>query len=328
MTVGAKHSGQESPARLQQALQQAMGPGSGLIALLALAVALPVPCVRAQSLEPRSYSNAPVGLNFAIAGYNYTSGSVAFDPSVPLTDAHLTTNSGVLGFAHSFGAWSKSGKFDVVLPIVSLAGSAELDGARVTRSITGLGDPQFRIGLNFLGAPALNWPQFRSYRQDLIIGASLTVVAPWGQYDDQRLVNIGTNRWSFKPELGASKALGPWILDLYGAVTFYTRNDDFMNGGYVQVDPLYATQAHAIRTFPRGIWAAVNANYYWGARATVNDRRTDSLQASSRFGLTLGLPVNPRSSIKLYAARGIWARTHSNFTSAGIAWQYRWGAGL
>jgi hypothetical protein len=305
-----------------------VGPASGLITLLWLAMALVPRPGFTQTLEPRSYSNAPVGLNFAIAGYAYSSGSVAFDPSVPLTDAHLTTNSGVAGFAHVFGAWSKAGKFDVIVPVVSMAGNAELDGARVTRSITGLGDPQFRVALNFHGAPALDAKQFRSYRQDLILGASLAVTAPWGQYDDQRLVNIGTNRWSFKPELGASKAVGPWILDLYGAVTFYTRNNDFMNGGYVALDPLFSTQAHVIRNFPRGVWVAANANYYWGARATVNDRRTDTLQGSSRFGLTLALPFNRRNSIKIYAARGVWARTHSNFTSGGIAWQYRWGAGI
>jgi hypothetical protein len=305
-------------------VRRAAGPG----ALLLIALAIAMPRARAQTLDPRSYSNLPVGLNFAIAAYGYTSGNVEFDPAVPLTDAHLTTSTAVAAFAHSFGAWSKSGKFDIVVPIVSMAGNAEFNGARATRDITGPADPQFRIGMNFYGAPAFNAQQFRSYRQDLILGASLAVTAPLGQYDDQRLVNIGTHRWSFKPEVGASKALGPWTLDLYGSVAFYTRNDDFFQGGYIQVDPLYTVQAHLIRNFPRGVWVAANTNYYWGARATVNGRPTDSLQASSRFGLTLSMPFNKKSSIKVYAARGIWARTHSNFTSAGIAWQYRWGGGL
>lgn len=311
----------------QRERRQATGPGPGLVALLALAASL-APCAHAQTLEPRSYSNAPIGLNFAIVGYGYTSGSVAFDPAVPLTDAHLTTNTAVLAFAHVFDAWSKSAKFDVIAPVVSMKGDAEYQGERVTRDISGMADPQFRVSVNFHGAPALDTAQFRNYRQDLIVGASLAVTAPLGQYDDQRLVNIGTHRWSFRPELGASKALGPWILDLYGAVTFYTRNDDFYKGGYVSLEPLYSTQAHVIRTFRNGVWLAANANYYWGAQATVNDRKTDSLQANSRFGLTLAMPVDRRNSIKFYAARGVWARTQSNFTSAGVAWQYRWGAGL
>lgn len=303
-------------------------PEIGLAVLLLALAAIAAPRAHAQTLDPRSYSNAPVGLNFAIAAYGYTSGSVAFDPAVPLTDAHLTTNTGAFVFAHVFDAWSKAAKIDVIVPVVSLTGDADFNGARVTRNITGMADPQLRVAVNFYGAPALHAAQFRSYRQDLIIGMSLAVTAPWGQYDDQRLVNIGTNRWSFKPELGLSKAVGPWIFDLYGAATFYTRNDDFYKGGYISLEPMYSTQAHVIRNFPGGVWLAANANYYWGARATVNDQRTDSLQASSRFGLTLAMPFDKKNSIKVYAARGIWARTHSNFTSAGIAWQYRWGGGL
>jgi hypothetical protein len=195
-----------SPVRLQQeppaARFGAARPEIGLAVLLLALAAIATPRAHAQTLDPRSYSNAPVGLNFAIAGYNYTSGSVEFDPAVPLTDAHLTTNTAVLAFAHAFGAWSKAAKFDIVAPIVSMAGNAEFNGTRATRDITGMADPQFRVALNFHGAPALNAQQFRSYRQDLILGASLAVTAPLGQYDDQRLVNIGTHRWSFKPELG------------------------------------------------------------------------------------------------------------------------------
>ena len=283
---------------------------------------------RSQSLEPRSYSNAPVGLNFLIGAYGYSSGNVDFDPAVPLTDAHLTTNSGVVAFGRSYGAFGRSGKFDVIAPVVSLAGDALSNGQRVTRDIAGLADTQFRISYNFIGAPAMDLAQFAHYRQDLIVGASLAITVPWGQYDDTRLVNIGTNRWSFKPELGMSKAVGPWIFDVYAAVTYYTTNDDFLNGGYLRLDPMYSTQAHVIRSLPRGAWVAANANYYWGARATVNGRSTDSLQASSRFGMTLALPVNKRNSIKLLAARCVWTRTHSNFTNFGLAWQYRWGAGL
>jgi len=303
-------------------------PDAGLVALAALILGLCAPMARAQSLEPRAYSAVPVGINFIGAGYNYASGGVAFDPSVPLTDAHIRSSTEMLAYARSLGLWSKSAKFDVILPLVSLSGSAYLDGQRKMRDITGLGDPAFRFSLNFIGAPALDLAQFRDYRQDLIVGASLRVTVPWGQYDDTRLVNIGTNRWSFKPELGASKAVGAWICDLYAAATFYTENNDFLKTGTTQQDPLYSMQAHVVRNFPRGVWAAADATYYWGARTTINGRQTDTLQVNSRFGLTLALPVNRHHSIKVYGGTGVSSRTRANFNDVGIAWQYRWGAGL
>src|SRR5215467_3317488 len=119
--------------------------------------------------------------------------------------------------------------------------------------------------------PALSLEQFRDYHQDTIAGASLTVTAPTGQYDNTKLVNIGTNRWTFKPEVGVSKALGRWILEGDAAVTFYTDNDQFFPGNNLrQQDPLYALQAHVIYTFNPKLWGALDATYYFGGRTSVN----------------------------------------------------------
>jgi len=283
---------------------------------------------RAQSMEPRAYSNTPVGLNFLLAGYDYGDGEVGFDPSLPITGAHLHTDTELIGFGHTLSLFGDAAKIDVALPLVSLGGSALVAGHPRERDIAGLGDPLFKFALNFIGAPAMSLKEFQDYHQDLIVGASLKVTAPYGQYDPTRVVNIGSNRWSFKPELGLSKALDPWTLDFYTGVTFYTAKNDFVNGGTVQQDDILSAQAHVMRSFSHGIWVALDATYYWGGRTTVNGVRTATLQANSRFGATVALPITHRQSIKLYTAVGTSARTASNFNDSGIFWQYRFGAGL
>ena len=160
------------------------------------------------------------------------------------------------------------------------------------------------------------------------MGASLQVSVPAGQYDSSKLVNIGTNRWSFKPEIGASKALGPWTLELKAGVTLFTTNTDFFNGNRRSQDPLYSLQWHAIYSFSSGIWASVDATYFAGGRTTLNDSLQNDLQQNWRIGGTLAFPVNARNSIKLYASSGVSARTGNSFDLIGIAWQYRWGGGL
>jgi hypothetical protein len=284
--------------------------------------------VWAQSLEPRSYSETPVGLNFLIAGDNYIEGSVSFDPTLPVTDAHLHANSEIFAYSHTWDAWGDSAKFDVTLPVVSLAGSALLEGRQRTREIAGLGDPSFLVSINLLGAPALTLKEFAGYRQDLILGASLLVTVPEGQYDPTKLVNIGSHRWSFKPEIGISKALDRWTFDFYTSATIYTANDDYVNGGTLQQAALYAAQGHTMYDFPNGIWLAVDGTFYWGGRTTTNGVRSDLVQGVSRVGATLALPVNRHNSLKLYAGAGTSSRTHSSYNDVGIAWQYRWGAGL
>jgi len=283
--------------------------------------------VRAQSIEPRSYSNAPVGVNFLIGGYAYTRGGVSFD-TLPITDPKLTTSSAVVGYARALDLWGSSGKFDVIVPYTWLSGSAIYQGDPVRRDVDGFADPLLRMSVNFFGAPALTLPEFRSYRQDLVVGASLQVSVPAGQYDETKLINLGTNRWFFKPEIGVSKALGPWTLEGKTAVTLFTTNNDFFNGNKRSQDPLYSLQAHAIYNFSSGIWGSVDATYFAGGRTTLNGVLQVDRQQNWRMGATLAFPVDLYNSIKLYASKGVSARTGNSFDLLGIAWQYRWGGGL
>ncbi|HKQ15839.1 MAG TPA: transporter [Steroidobacteraceae bacterium] len=296
--------------------------------LVSTVLLLVASAAHAQELEPRLYANAPVGLNFAIAGYGYTSGGVTVDPSIPLDNAKIEVQSAVLAYAHSFAAWRRSAKFDVIGTYSSLSGRADVAGQPQTREVSGWGDPRLRFSINLHGAPALTLPEMRSYRQDLIVGASLTAWVPVGQYDPQRLVNLGTNRWSLKPELGVSQAFGPWIVELIGAAQFYEDNDDFFNHRTREQEAVYSVQGGGIRSFSSGAWLALFATYYSGGRTTVDGVRGADFKENSRIGLTLTLPVNRNNSVKLYANTGVSTRTGSDFDALGIAWQYRWGGGL
>lgn len=282
----------------------------------------------AQELEPRAYSNPPVGLNFLIAGYGYTEGGVVADPSIPLTNADIRIHSSVLAYARSVDMWGRSGKFDLVLPYSSLSGAAEFAGESVQRNVSGMGDPRLRFSINLLGAPALALKEMAGYHQDIIVGASLQVWIPAGQYDADRLVNLGTHRWAVRPELGISKASGRWIFELAGGVAFYENNNDFFGGHTREQDPIYSVQGGVVYGFRSGVWIAVSGTYYTGGRTTVDGTRGDDLQRNSRIGATVALPVNRHMSLKLYANSGVSTRTGSDFDSTGIAWQYRWGGGL
>jgi hypothetical protein len=296
--------------------------------LLTIALAAMGAGASAQDLEPRAYLNTPVGLNFLLAGYGYAAGGVATDPSLPLQNADLQVHSALLAYARALDVWGKSGKADVVLPYAWLSGTAEVEGQPRERDVSGLADPRLRFSVNFYGAPALARQEFASYRQDLIIGASLQVSVPLGQYDADKLVNIGTNRWSFKPELGLSKAWGPLTLELTTGATFYTDNHDFFGGKTRAQAPIYSVQGHVSYNVGAGIWVALDGTYYTGGRTTVDGVEGDDLQKNTRLGVTVALPVNRHISVKLYGSTGVSTRTGSDFDAIGIVVQYRWGGGL
>jgi len=283
---------------------------------------------RAQDIEPRAYSNAPIGVNFLIAGYAYTRGGLSFDPAVPITEANLNTSNAVLAYATVLDLWGKSGKFDAIVPYTWLSGTAKFQGEPVERTVDGFARPAFRLSYNLYGAPALTLKEFAGWEQDLIVGVSLQVSPPLGQYDSSKLVNIGTNRWSFKPEVGISQALGPWTLEAAAGVTFFTDNDQFFGSGVREQDPLYAVQGHAIYNFSRSLWAALDGTYYTGGRTTLNGMQGDDRQNNTRWGATLAYSLDRMNSIKGYYSSGASARTGTDFQVIGLAWQVRWGAGL
>jgi hypothetical protein len=280
-----------------------------------------------QSLEPRFYSNAPTGMNFLLGGYAFSTGGLSADPSLRLEDANIDFQAALAAYARSGAFYGKSAKFDIVIPYGYLYGSGLIDGTYAEREVDGFADPQFRISVNWIGAPALSLAEFVDYKQNFVLGTSLKVTAPLGQYDNTRVINIGTHRWSITPELGMSKTFGRLTLEAAGAVTLFTDNDDFV-GQKKEQDPIYALQGHVVYNFKRGIWLALDATRYQGGRTTVNGVEKADLLQNMRLGGTLALPVNKKNSIKIYANSGVSARTGTDFDTVGLAWQYRWGGGL
>lgn len=283
---------------------------------------------RAQDLEPRAYSNSPTGLNFALAGYAYAKGSVLTDPSLPLDNVNNESHGGYFALATTLNVLGKSAKFDVVVPYISLSTEGLVFGVPRERHVTGFGDPQFRFSINFIGAPALTAAEFSSYQADFILGASFRVGVPLGQYDDDKLINIGSNRWSLKPEIGLSKTLGRWTIELAPAAVFFTNNGDFFGGHTREQAPIYVVQAHVSYTILPGCWFGLDASYFVGGRTTVDDVGNDDEQEGTRLGATFALPVSRYHSVKLYAATGYDAYRDRNYDTVGIAWQYRWGGGF
>jgi hypothetical protein len=293
-----------------------------LLVLLSLGAAAPA---AAQSLDPRSFVNTPVGINFVVVAYGYSSGNVLFDPSVALKNAEMSTQGPNVGFARALDLWGLSGKTDGSIGWACVDGQAEVDGVIRSRHVCGLTDPTAHISVNFIGAPALTLREYPKYKQNILVGAGFRVTAPLGQYDPTKLVNIGTNRWSFKPELGVSKAAGRLTLEFLAAVAFFTTNNDFYGGRSQSQAPLYSGQINAIYTFRSGIWGGVGGVFYGGGATTTDGGTATARQENTRAGATLVFPAGRHNSFKAYWTTGVSTRTGTDFDTFVVSWTHLWG---
>jgi hypothetical protein len=302
-----------------------MNRSAAAAALLAVVSILAPRAARAQELEPRAYSPSPTNANFFILNYSYQSGEVLFDPSLPFSNVQAYINGLVGGYGHSFSLFGRISSVAIAVPYVwaSVDGNVGETYQAITRS--GLGDARLRFVVNLIGGPALSMKEFRTRKPEPTLGFSLVVVAPTGQYSNEKLINIGTNRWAFRPEFGLSFPVGRWTLEAAAGVWLFLDNEHTYPGENVRSqDPLYTFQAHVGYTFRPGLWVAGDATYYAGGKTYTNDVPGDTRQANTRVGLTASVPLGRVHSIKLSASTGVDSRVGSRFDAYGIAYQFLW----
>jgi len=254
----------------------------------------------------------------------YNTGDLAFDPSGPIEEASARIGISTLGYIRTLNVAGRSANIGVIVPYVlgHLEGLYLGEPAFADRS--GLGDLGVRMAVNLFGAAAMSPKEFSTYRARTLIGASLIVKAPTGQYDPTKLINIGTNRWAFKPEVGIVRVMGRWAIDAYVGGWFFTTNDDFFGGMRLQRDPMISTQFHVRYLFKPGLWAAVDGNYWRGGQTTVDGRTNDDQQRNSRIGATVVKRLGRKHSLRVAASRGAVTRIGGDFTSIGVSYSYSW----
>lgn len=293
----------------------------GMVAATVLAVLCGL--ANGQDLEPRAYSPAPVGTNFVAVTYGHSSGDFLPDPTLPIQNASLQFNNANLGYYHAFGLFGRQASVSVLVPYVWGSGEALVSGAHAQIYRSGLADPGLRLSYILYGSPALKPQDFKKRSHKTIVGASMIITAPLGQYDPKLLVNIGTNRWLLKPQVGFSRQLGKWTFDLYLSGSFFTENSNFFGGHVRQQAPLAASQVHISYIFRPGMWIAADGIYYVGGRTSVNSVLQADLQQNVRVGLTFALPIEKSQSLKFQYARGAIVRVGGNFSTVSLTYQYR-----
>jgi len=280
--------------------------------------------VAAQEMEPRAYSPAPRGTQFVLLTYGHQSGDVLLDASLPLKDVSVKLNAASLGYGRTFNLAGRQANVAVLVPYIwgTAAGTIFEDQIKVRRS--GGGDLRFRFSTLLKGGEALGPREFAERKIGTIIGVSVSMVVPTGQYDPARLVNPGSNRWAFKPEIGISKPKDRWTFEMMGGAWLFTTNKSFLGNSHRAQKPMASFQGSVIYTLRRRMWVSGNATFYRGGSTVINDKENEDRQENARIGATFSLPLNQRQSLKVAWAKGVTTRIGGNLNTIAFGWQYAW----
>jgi hypothetical protein len=281
---------------------------SATLALLALPAA-------AQELSPRAYWPAPKGTKLFFSGYVYSWGDVVTDPSLPVVGVDSRLNTVVAGYLQTLKLWGRTSNVLVEVPYTWGTTEGTLEGQPARRDLGGFGDLGVTLSVNLLGAPSMTPPEFQELRKNprQILGVSLKVVAPTGDYDPDKLLNVGTNRWAVKAEFGCAYPItAKWILELELGGWYIWDNDEFLGTTREQA-PIGALEIHLIRRIKPGFWVSADFNHYAGGRTTVGGELRADLQRNTRLGATLAYPLASRHVFKANLSTGVATASGGDF---------------
>jgi Putative MetA-pathway of phenol degradation len=286
----------------------------------------------AQDLTPRAYVITPLHSNAVTVSGSFYDGDINFNGALPVSDAKGTYSVPIFSYYHSFDFFGRSANVVASLPyaIGNFNGTVAGAGTNIYRS--GLVDSVFRLSVNLKGGPAMSPKDFMKWKQKVLLGVSLKVLAPTGQYDPTKLINWGTNRWSFKPEFGYSQRWKNLQLDGYAGVWFFTTNTDFWSRNIYyegtrsqSQDPIGSIEAHLSYQVKPRAWASLDGNYWFGGKTSINGVQNPvTQQANSRIGGTVSLPISRHQSLKFSYSNGTYIRFGGNYQNVTVAWQYSW----
>ena len=289
----------------------------------------------AQELSPRAYLITPDHSNAVTLTWSFYDGAVNFNGVYPYSGTDGVYHVPVFSYYHAFSFFGRSANVAASLPygVGNFEGNSNGTHQSIYRS--GLLDLTARLSVNLYGGKAMPVQEFAQWKQKRLLGASLKIVAPTGQYDPDALINWGINRWAFKPEFGYSQRWGNIILDGYAGVWFYTTNPAYFNIPVPQPQteaPIGSFEGHLSYDFQRfgwlkGLrgWGSIDGNFWWGGITAVNGiRNLDSKQTSSRVGATVSIPFSKHQSVKIAYSDGAYIRFGGNYQNVSVAWQYSW----
>jgi hypothetical protein len=211
------------------------------------------------------------------------------------------------------------------LPFGFLDGTAKFHGIDTAGSRAGFYDGRIKFGVNLFGSPVLSPRDFQKFQEHTVFGASVVVSFPVGQYYPSKLINLGSNRWGFKPEIGLSHREGRLFYEIYTGLWMYTRNLEYLAKYNQTENVLFSFQAHVDYTFKHGKYVAINGGFADGGQSYLNGLGQGDEEQNWRLGATFSSPVfNKHQSIKALVNTGIATRAGQNYTAFTIAYQYSW----
>ena len=251
-------------------------------------ISILLPTIAFAQTDPKGAFYAPPGTDGILFYYKHITGHEGFVDGEKLSkDNSLTADISMWRYVHygKIGAFPWS--FNVIIPF----GSQTMEKGTFRQTSTGLGDPVLVGSVWFVDRPQDHFfVEFTGY-----------ITAPWGDYHNDQVVNLGRNQWAFKPELGiAWKPLDKLSLELLASYELYTDNDDYsVRGLTLKRDPVFSAWTHVTYDINKSLFLAGSVFWTKGGETEIDGISSNNEVETTTGMFTTGIYFAPNIQLLL-----------------------------
>jgi hypothetical protein len=282
----------------------------------------------AQFTNARTYDNTPVGVNQLELGYSYAHSNASIDTSLIVVGAEFNLNQGTIDYTRDFSFFRRLAWVEASVPFAGLDGS--VTGSTIHGSVIGAGDSSYELGTLLKGGSALSVAQFANYKPTTTVGMSLTITAPTGLYHSDNILNLGSDRWSFKPEIAVSHPFGPeqkWEFDVYANAYFYTDNTSYHRVEILRQQALPGLEGHLSYSLTSRLWASLDTRYSFRGATSVNGINQNNAQQNFILGCEMNVSLSSVNSLVFEFGKAFVHQNGPAATGFAVKYAYSWGKG-
>jgi len=203
-------------------------------------------------------------------------------------------------------------------------------GVAFSQSASGFADPSAQLVVNLFGTPPLKANfDLLDYEPTWTLDTAVMLGVPIGDYDDDKLVNLGLNRWfgriafPLKYHFGVFTSGYMSSFELTPSVWLFAENDDFM-GQKLENDPMWQIEAHLTHDFTPSFFGSLDLLYRSGFQSEIDGVEVGDDLDIGNLGFTLSYQVTDNLSIRTGFSSNVFGDNDVDNSMVRLQFVYGW----
>jgi hypothetical protein len=274
--------------------------------------------------------NAADSQQFDPAHYIYPNSDIEASVFLAMWGRHFTLFNRPSTFSLALAGGNVDVEVDTTVTPPEFLPPGVVPGVSFSQSASGYADPSASLLINLVGTPPLKSNvDLLNYEPTWTLDAQVMLAVPIGEFDSDKVVNLGLNRWWGRIALPMKYHFGVFApgymssFELIPSVWLFAENDDFV-GQTLKNDPLWQLEAHLTHDFTSSFFGSLDALYRSGFKSEINGMEVGDDVDVGNVGFTFSFQVTDNVILRTSYLSNVFGDDNLDSSILKMMFAYGW----